>query len=192
MPVTNWNSTYIDGKPFLVIDVAKFRVPLDWDPSSNVFVAVAAPDGGLGNFPALVRGNDGAAAAIDDTILFTALEPTDTTPDSASFSPIAPGVWQLSLALHKGAKGDSGTITLNPADYGTPIAKYFLQVKSDLSGFEYIAPKIGDRYFPATIASVASGNPSFTVCSVGIPAQAFDWRPHVEGQCVITGTGADV
>jgi hypothetical protein len=45
MPVTNWNTTTIDGKQYLVIDMAKLRVPLDWDPSSNVFLAVAAPDG---------------------------------------------------------------------------------------------------------------------------------------------------
>lgn len=192
MTVTNWNTTTIDGKNFLVIDVAKFRIPLDWDPSSNMFLAVAAPDGGLGNIPALLKGDPGVSDVIDDVINFTALEPTDTTPDSADFVEISPGIKQLNLSLHKGAKGDAGSITLNPADYGTPISKYLLQVKSDLSGFEYIAPKIGDRYFPATILSASSGNPTFTLTSIGIGAQAFDWRPSATGQCLITGTGVDI
>lgn len=53
MATTNWNVTTIDGQEYLVMDSAEFRIPLDFDPSSNMFVAVAASPGGLGNFPTL-------------------------------------------------------------------------------------------------------------------------------------------
>lgn len=192
MPVTNWQTTFIDGKPFLVIDVAKFRIPLDWDPSSNMFIAVAAPDGGLGNFPALVRGDDGLPASIDTTIVFTPMDPTDPTPEFASFTPIAPQVWQLHLGLKRGVAGSDGVMVLNPAAYGTPVAGRLLRLKSDLTGFEYVAPKVGDRFVPAAIANIPTGNPAYTMCQIPVDAQPFDWRPLVQGQTIFTGTGADV
>ena len=34
MPVTNWTTTTIDGKEYLVIDTAKFSIQLDWDTNS--------------------------------------------------------------------------------------------------------------------------------------------------------------
>lgn len=192
MPVTNWNVTTIDGKPFLVIDVAKFRIPLGWDPSSNMFIAVAAPDGGLGNFPALVKGDDGNSDTIDDDIDLTVLDFDDPTPEFASFSTIAPGIKKLSIGLRRGQKGDDGGNVLNPTDYGTPIAGRLLRVKADLSGFEYFADKVGDRYVPASIANAPSGNASYTLCQIPVSAQPFDWRPEIEGQTIFTGTGADV
>lgn len=192
MPVTNWNSTFIDGKEYLVIDVAKFRIPLEWSPSSNMFLAVAAPDGGLGNFPALVAGDDGLPATIDSSVVFEALDYTDPSPEYASFTEIAPQVWQLNLGLRNGAPGANGTTLLDPNAYGTKVAYRILQLKPDLSGFEYTAQKCGDRFYPTTIAAVPTGNPAYTLCAVGISPQPFDWRPSVEGQTVFTGTGSDV
>jgi hypothetical protein len=192
MPVTNWNTTTIDGKPFLVIDVAKFRIPLDWDPSSNMFIAVAAPDGGLGNIPALVKGDPGDSDTIDDEIITTFIDYDDPTPESASFTEIAPGVKQMSLTIKRGAKGDPGDTVLTPSDYGTAVAGRLLRVKSDLSGFELFAPPIGDRYLPAGIANAPSGNAAYTLCQIPVDAQPFDWRPEIEGQTIFTGTGADV
>lgn len=171
--------------------MAKFRIPLDWDPSSNMFIAVAAPDGGLGNFPALVRGDDGAPPDIDNTILFTALEPTDTTADFASFNEIAPNVYQMSLGLHKGLKGDDGVMVLNPLDYGTPVAGRTIVLNDTLDAFVYQAIKVGDRYRPAAFANAPSGNASYTLSAIPIAAQPWDYRPSLVGQCVITGTGAD-
>lgn len=192
MPVLNWNQTIIDGKNYLVIDVAKFRIPLDFDPSSNMFIAVAAPDGGLGNFPALVKGDQGDSIDLDTSVNFAALAWDDATPDYASLTETSPGIFRLNLGLHKGAPGDDNVVVLDPADYGTPVAKRLLEVKTDLSGFQYVAPKVGDRFFPASIAAVPSGNAAYTVASVSVPAQLFDWRPHVEGQLIVAGTGTDV
>lgn len=194
MPVTTWNTTYIDGKPYLVIDVAKFRIPLDWDPSSNMFFAVAAPEGGLGNFPALVRGDDGATPDIDTLINFEAMDWDNPTPDYASWSEVSANLYRLNLGLHTGRPGDSGVYDLKDADdiAGTIAAGKMLIVNSAADGFEYITPKVGGEYWPASFNNTPSGQPQYTLGVVSIPAQDFDWRPDCTGWCVVTGTGADV
>jgi hypothetical protein len=60
------------------------------------------------------------------------------------------------------------------------------------SGYEYVAPKVGDEYWPASILSTPSGNPAYTMCQVTIPGQPWAYRPQVSGWSVVTGTGADV
>lgn len=194
MTVTNWQTTFINGKEYLVIEVAQLRVPLEWDPSSNVFIAVAAPTGGLLNFPALVRGDDGVTPDIDSVINFAALEPDDPTPDYASWTKVNPTLYRLNLGLHIGEQGPPGSMTiLNATDLtGTPIAGDLIVVNPSVSGFQYQAQKVGDRYLPGTIANTPSGQASYTLCQVTVPPQRFDWRPTVEAQCVITGTGPDV
>lgn len=194
MPVTNWTTTYIDGKAFLVIDVAKFRIPLDWDPSSNMFIAVAAPDGGIGGFPALVQGDDGVPPDLDTTINFTALAWDDPTADSASFTELSENLYRLNLVLHNGPPGDTAAYNLLDADdiTGSPVAKKILVVSTGAAGFEYQSQKVGDIYWPASFNSAPSGNPSYTIGQVGIPAQPFDWRPDPSGWCVVTGTSADL
>lgn len=194
MPVTTWNTTYIDGKPYLVIDVAKFRIPLDWDPSSNMFMAVAAPEGGLGNFPALVRGDDGATPDIDTVINFTAMDWADPTPDYASWTEVSANLYRLNLGLHTGEPGDSGSYDLKDADdlVGTPVAGQMVVVNATADGFVYATPKVGDEYWPASFYNTPSGNPQFTLGTVSVPPQNFDWRPDCSGWCVITGTGVDV
>lgn len=191
MPTSTWNVTNIDGVDYLVIDVAQFRIPLDWDPSSNMFIAVAAPTGGLGSFPALVKGDTGDAPTLS-TINFTALEADDLTPDSASFTETSPGVYRLNLALHKGPQGIPGDTVVTPADFGTPIVGKIPVVNAALDAFELKSQKVGDRFVPATVANTPSGNPAYQLCAVSVPAQDFDWRPDVSGSCVITGTSADV
>lgn len=199
MPVTNWNTTTIDGKEYLVIDSAQFRVPLDWDPSSNMFIAVAAPSGGLGNFPALVKGDSGKHAEIDDTINLTLLEFDDPTPDSADWTTITPpddttaGVYQLNLTIHKSEPGADGTTSLDLDSIdGDVLPKRMIVVNATSDGFEYQSQKIGDRYYPVSISAAPSGNSAYTLCPIGIAAQDFDWRPECDGECVVTGTGADL
>ena len=194
MPVTNWSTTFIDGKEYLVIEVAQFRIPLDWDPSSNMFLAVAAPDGGLGGFPALVQGDDGETPDLDTAINFTALDFDDPTPDSASWTEISENVYRLNLTLHNGPQGDAAAFDLQDADNltGTMAAGKMIVVDPAATGFTYLTPKVGDEFWPATISNTPSGNAAYTLCAVSIPAQDFDWRPEVSGWCVVTGTGPDV
>lgn len=191
MPETTWNQTVIDGVTYLVIDTAQFRIPLDFDASSSMFIAVAAPTGGLGNFPALVQGDVGPAPTLAP-INPTFLEPTDPTPDSASWTELSPGVWQLDLVIHKGPQGDTGDTVIDPDDFGTPLPGKILVVNAGMDGFEYASQKVGDRYVPATIANTPSGNSKYTLCAVPIPAQGFDWRPEISGQVSITPTATDV
>lgn len=194
MPVTNWTTTTIDGKEYLVIDTAKFRIPLDWDPNSSMFLAVAAPDGGLGSFPGLVQGDPGPAPIIDPAINFTVLPDGDPTPDSASWTQISANTYKLNLALHEGQKGDAASFNLVDADdlAGTPTAGHIIVVNGTGSGYEYAAQKVGDEYWPALINNTPTGNSAYTLCQVSVPPQPFAWRPQVSGWCVITGTGSDV
>lgn len=192
MPTETWNITTIDGKQYLVVDVAKFRIPLDWDPSSNMFFAVSYPDGGVGNFTALAKGDTGDVPTLNTSITLTELAPDDPTPASASFTEVSPDTYTLSLALHRGAKGDNGDTVLLPDDYGTGQAGDYLVVNSATDAFELTPQRVGDRYIPATILSTPSGNSAYTLCTIAVPPQRFSWRPHVEGFCEITGTGADV
>lgn len=191
MPTTTWNTTTIGGKEYLVIDTAQFRVPLDWDASSNMFIAVASPTGGLGSFPALVKGDTGDPPTLD-SIDFTALEADDPTPDSATWDEISPGVYKLVLILHKGPQGIPGDTILTPSDFGTPVYGKILAVNATLDDMELVSPKVGDRYVPATIANTPAGNPNYTLASVAIPAQPFDWRPDVAAQCLFNTTWVDV
>jgi hypothetical protein len=185
---TNWSQTTINGEPYLVMP-AILRVPLNWDPSSNVFVAIAPPGVANASFPALADGPPGAAAAIDTAISLTALEYTDATPDSASFTQTAPQLWHLNLALHKGATGADGTTTLELSAYGTPVATQMLVVDPTATTLVYQYQKVGSRWIPATISPCPGGITNFTLATVSIPAQNFDWRPRPHGYSVITGTG---
>jgi len=192
--VTNWTTTTIDGKEYLVVEVAQFRIPLDWDPSSNMFFAVAVPDGGLGNFPALVKGDTGDTPSIDSTVVTVPLTYDDVTADAASFSEISANLFRLTMTNRQGPPGELGPFDLMDADdvSGTAAAGDILVVNATADGFDYTTQPVGDMYWPASISNTPSGNAAYTLCSVSIPAQDFDWRPEVDGWCVVTGTGADV
>jgi hypothetical protein len=159
-----------------------------------MFIAVSAPTGGVGNFPALVQGDAGPPPTVDTTINLTALEANDATPDSASWTEVSPDTYRLNLALHKGADGSSGTISIISASdlVGTPLAGKTIVVNTGADGFVYQTQKCGDRYIPATISNTPAGNANYTLASVVVAAQPWDWRPVVSGQTVVTGTGADV
>jgi hypothetical protein len=188
---TNWSQTTINGEPYLVMP-AVLRVPLNWDPSSAVFVAVAPPGVANSSFPALADGPPGAAATIDTAISLTALEYTDATPDSASFTQTAPQLWHLNLALHKGAPGADGTTTIDLSAYGTPVATQMLVVDPTATTLVYAYPKVGSRWIPSVITPCPGGIVNFTKAVVSIPAQNFDWRPRPKGYSVITGTGPNM
>lgn len=189
---TTWNTTTINGRDFLVIDTAAFRIPLDFDPTSSMFIAVAAPDAGVGNFPALVKGDPGDTPTINATVNLTVLDPDDSTPDSATWTALSATEYQLNLALHKGAKGDTGDTIIDPTDYGAPQAGQILIVNPTIDGMVLASQKVGDRYAATTINSTPAGNPAYTLAAVGVPAQTFDWRPEVSGVCVVQGTGTNV
>lgn len=189
--VTNWNTTVIDGKNFLVIDVAKLRIPLDWDPSSNVFIAVAAPTGGVLNYPVLAQGDPGVTPDIDLAIDFTEIPWDDPTAASASFTETSPNVYKLNLALHAGEPGVDGDTVLNPSDFAGAAPKKVIVLNDAGTAFVLQTPKVGDRFFPASYNSVPTGNPAYTLCAVGIAPQPWDYRVACWGGGTVVNTGAD-
>lgn len=156
-----------------------------------MFIAVAAPTGGLGSFPALVKGDQGDTPTLS-AVNFTALEAEDPTADSASWTETSPGVYSLDLVLHKGPQGIPGDTTVTPSDFGTPIARRIPVVNDDLTSFSLAPQLVGDRYVPAAISAAPAGNPNYTLATVSVPAQPFDWRPLCEGQTIFTFNWVDV
>lgn len=192
-PIVTWNVTTINGQQYAVINAAQFRIPLDWDPSSGMFIALGLPTGGWGNFPALAKGDAGPAPTFDETIDLTVLDFDDPTANSASLVLLGEtdGVpeYQLAVTMHEGRPGTDGTAQLDPTAFGTPASKKILIVNPTVDGFIYQSQLVGDRYIPSTVNNTPAGNPLYTLCAVSVPAQNFDWRPKVSGQSVITGTG---
>jgi hypothetical protein len=186
-----WTVVTIGGVDYWEIETARFRVPVDWVPGSQMFIAVAS-GGGSGNFPAAIQGDPGEPPDLTSAVVLTVLEPDDPTSDSSSWVETSPGVYQEHRTIHKGAKGDDGDTVLDVTDFGTPLPGKIVVVNADSDALEYQTQKVGDRYWPASIANTPSGNVAYTLCSVAVAAQDFDWRPTVSGQTVVTGTGANV
>jgi hypothetical protein len=191
-PDDSWTPVTIDGKDMIEINTARFRVPVAFDPSSRMFIAFADPGSSVGNFPAIAKGDTGDAATLDSTVPLTMLDYGNPAADAAALTALSPTLWQLSLTLHRGAPGVDGTSTLDPTAYGTPVSKQILIVNPTADGFIYQTQKVGDRYYPASVSPVPSGYANYTLGTVSIPAQDFDWRPQVRGGTIVTGTGTDV
>jgi hypothetical protein len=192
MTVTNWNVTTIDGQQFLVIDVAKIRVPLDWDPSSNVFIAIAAPTGGVLNYPVLAQGDPGVTPDIDTAINYTPLAKDDPTPASASWTETSPNVYKLNLALHEGADGANGNTVLDPGDFTGAAPGKMIALNSGATAFVLQTPKVGGRHYPASINSTPSGNAAYTLAVVNVGPYDFPVTVEPHGGAIVVGTSSDV
>lgn len=195
MPVEPWPTVVVDGKEWWEVDI-KARILKESDPDSQVLFLVGTPNGGVGNVGPLVKGDPGVHAELLEEINFTALEPDDATPDSASFTIITPpdddtpGEYQLNLALHKGLKGDDGDTVLDPGDFDGALVGQILVVGDD----EFILQdqKVTTQHRAASLNNVPSGNPSYTLGVITIDAATFDRRLIVAAQAVVVGTGPDV
>lgn len=188
-PIVTWNTTTVNGVECLVIDMARLVVPLDFDPTSGMFLAVGVPTGGYGQLPILLRGLTGDTPTFDPTVNLTVLDYTDPSANAASLTALGGNAYQVNLTMHQGAPGAAGTAELDVDAFGTPIPGRILIVNSTSDGFIYNPQLVGDRFIPSSINSTPSGNPLYTLCSVPVPAQLFDWRPDVVGQSIITGSG---
>lgn len=197
MPVTAWNTAVIDGANYLIIDLAKLRIPLDWDANGNVFLAVSAPDGidgdALFSYPALVKGDNGDPPNLDEVVDVTMLDFDDPTPDSAQMVPVGPNTYQFKTTQRRGPEGPPGALTIHLADdlVGTMTPGSTLIVNSTGDGFVVAGRKVGDWYVGNPI-DTPTGNPSFTNCVVPVPAQNTDWRPRCDAFTIAdAGLGID-
>ncbi len=163
-------------------------VPLDFDPSSGVIVAVAPP-GGLANLPALVKGDNGLAPTLQEDAEVTEIEWDDPSAVTTQWVLVTPGtdliapLYKEIKTQRKGPPGADGTLTILSATdlSGTSGARKML-------GVTFATQKVGDTYWPATITE-ASADSTQTLGVVNVPAQDFDWRPSVRGGSVVTGGG---
>ncbi len=197
MAVSTWTT---DDEHYYIWN-GEVRIPKTFDPASKAAVIMLGPPGGVAQIPALVKGDPGKHAEIDSTIVLNALAYNDPTADSATWTTITPGdyttspVYRLTLNIHKGAPGTSGTSTILTASdvTGTATDGYLLSKKVGSAQATWIAPKVGGQYWPATIANTTDTDGSArTLCSVSIsPAPAFDYRLRVHAQSVITSSGSD-
>lgn len=191
--MANWTT---DNDQYYVWQ-GEVRIPKTFDPTSKAAVIMLGPPGGVAQIPALVKGDPGKVALIDPTIVFNALEYTDPTPDSATWTTITPGsdtvspVYRLTLNLHKGAPGDSADpVLLDASDLtGTVTDGYVLSKTVGAATVQFVPQRVGDQYWPASIANTSgSDGQNRTLATVTIPAQPFDYRLRVHGQCIVSGT----
>jgi hypothetical protein len=150
---------------------AVLRVPKNWTPESGVFIAVAPP-GGVANFPAAIQGDNGLPPVLRN-IDIDELAADDPTEASATWVLVSEGsatvrpVYDLEIMLHRGADGDTGTVTILTAtdwdDTGAQ-AGYVLALKSDgeggYDGVEAVAWKVGDMYWPTAVSALSNATRS--------------------------------
>ncbi|MGQ9348955.1 hypothetical protein [Mycolicibacterium gilvum] len=174
------------------------RIPKNWTPESGVFIAVAPP-GGIANFPAAIEGAPGPAPVINNTTM-TELAWNDPSPASVEWTLVgtldgAP-VYDVEFSLHKGAPGDAGDMTLLDAtdldDGGAPTAGYIFQVNAEGDGVELVALRVGNTYWPSTVATLSNATGANALAQVTIPGHDMKVRLHCNGQAVIDPDGPDV
>lgn len=189
MAVDVWEEVTVDGVEMYEIQMSRLRVPKYWVPGSQVFLAVASPTGNA-NLPAILQGDKGDPPDLEPEVDLTVLPYDDATPASSIWQETSPGVYKEIRVIHAGQPGDDGVMVLNLEDYGTPVAGHVLVLNADASALEWQAPKwFGDKYYPATLNSTPSGNVAYTLGAISIGPQPGPWRPTIEAQTLITGTG---
>ncbi len=176
------------------------RIPKNWTPESGVFIAVAPP-GGIGNFPAAIKGDSGFTPSFRN-INLTELATGDPTPASATWTLVTPGtataapVFDLNLAMHKGPAGVTPDVNLLAADDlndgGSPTPEYVFKVNSAGNGVELVAQKVGNMYWPTISYSAINASGDTPLASVSIPAHTFPWRARCHGQEILDPDGPDI
>ena len=188
-----------DGKQWYVWDF-KAEFPYPFDPESPFFLLAAPPEGiGRVNYPVLVQGENGQPSLLDPKIDVTWIEWSDPTPEKIELIELRPGTTtqsqlsQFRIVMRRGKPGADGTANLRPTDFGTPVGKWLLALKSDVSGYEHVPQRVGGRYWPTTIAEAAAGSNATKVhATVPIPSHPYPIQVSVSGGTVVTGSGADI
>ena len=178
-----WRTEYRDGVRWLFCNLAELGFRLDDDgQASGMFLAVAAPLGGiasLGNI--LAKGDRGFSPSIEMSS-FVELDADDPTPGSVSLNLLAEAtdvsgpVYGLDVVLHRGATGEAGTVVFNPgAISATPQLGWIPAVAAGLTEFELVPQRVPTMHWPASVTDVPSGTTAgFTMTTVPIAAVPYD------------------
>lgn len=200
--VDNYNGY---GGTWCVLGMSEIAFRVEDDGTiSNLFLAAAAPQGGLprgvSNYPALLRGPRGYAPSFvkGSNIEIAHDDPTETGFDInliAEETEVSGPVWELNLIQRAGAPGADGEAILDPTDYGTPAFGQNLTVAAGATTFELTYPKVGGLHLPTSISSAPDGSTAeVTMAVVDIAAGVynFDWTPSLRGNAVCIGSSSDV
>ncbi len=183
MAETQWRTEYRDGVRWLFCNLAELGFRLDDDgQASGMFLAVAAPLGGiasLGNI--LAKGDRGFSPSIEMGS-FVELDADDVTPASVSLNLLAEAtdvsgpVYSLDVVLHRGATGEAGTVVFNPGAISEdPQLGWIPAVAAGLEEFELVPQRVPTMHWPASVTDVPSGTTAgFTMTTVPIAAVPYD------------------
>ncbi|WP_235687361.1 hypothetical protein [Mycobacteroides chelonae] len=158
------------------------------------------PVGGMGvGIPPIAQGLPGKHAQIDSTVAVTELDWDDPTAVGWSWSTLTPpdddtpGVYRLNAVTRTGRPGNDGNTVWDPTDLSeTPVAGQIPAVNSGGTGFELVAQRTPEVFYPGTVNNTASGNQNSTLAQIAIPARPYARRVLGVGHTVVTGEAADV
>lgn len=169
----------------------------------GVATLTLTPSGGASNLPALVQGDPGLAPTLRNVTMNQVS--AGTTPPASTWTLITPGstgvapVYDLVLYVNSGATGSTGSstnISSAPDVEGGPPGSgtdgYTLYWVNADAKWKISAPKRTSGPFSvpnSSFAAAYNGNAgSYSVASIGIPAQPYAWRPVVRAGLYATGT----
>ena len=162
--------------------------------TTGVATAVFTPSGGASSLPALVDGPPGLPPqlTVNATQVAAGQPPTVSTQQTAPGGPGQQSAYTINLGIPVGQTGPTGpTATVETASdvEGTPADGSTLIWSGTDSKFKIQPIWLPALYSCQSFTAFASGaRSSATVASIGIPAQAFAWRPDVAAQIQVSGT----
>lgn len=162
--------------------------------TTGIATGVFTPSGGVANLPALVDGQPGQPPNLSFSAqpLQAGASPTVNAIQTAPGGAGEPSAYNVSLGIPVGAPGAPGpTATVGTASdvEGSPTDGAALIYSGTDSKWKIQPIWVPTPYSCQSFtAGSSSGTSPLVVASIGIPAQAFAWRPRIDAQVQVTGT----
>ncbi|AXQ52041.1 minor tail protein [Mycobacterium phage Yeet] len=172
-----------------------------FNPDTGVAYLVLTPEGGFGELPFFSAGTPGLPPEFTE-IKMTPVDPADplpaVNPVMTQVDPGGPGLpsrYKLEFFVHKGDKGDTGSLVIaNAEDLATSPAlnsstnKFTLVYRSSDGMWVPTAQRVGNMFISPVISATAhNATPVRQLSHITIEAQPFDWYPKVFAQTQVTG-----
>lgn len=166
--------------------------------TTGVATLTLTPDIGVSNLPALVNGTPGLPPTLRNVTVNQVAY--GTTPPASTWTQVSAGgagaasVYDLVLYVNSGATGATGATTISAASdvSGTATNGYTLVYSSATSRWVMRGVQTGDIYSASTATAYAGSATQATLATITVPAQAFDWRPDVEGYATAVGANTKI